>query len=158
AFKFLVDRAVPICTHAFLARLDREGRLLRCYTQNIDGLEERVGLRRSPTASPWCTGDENVCLDARIGGDGSCRASLVTWHGGLDRLSCTLCSAVVPWTATIHESARQGIPSACPQCQGQADLRAALGKRRRAVGVLRPAIVLYNEPHPNAQAIGQCQT
>ena len=32
-------------THAFLQKLWENGRLLKCFTQNIDGLEERVGMR-----------------------------------------------------------------------------------------------------------------
>ncbi|KAE8220617.1 hypothetical protein CF326_g8719, partial [Tilletia indica] len=42
--KEMADRAQPTAFHHFLKRLDVEGRLLRVYTQNIDGLEERAGL------------------------------------------------------------------------------------------------------------------
>ncbi|CAD6896930.1 unnamed protein product [Tilletia controversa] len=42
--KEMSDRAQPTAFHHFLKRLDVEGRLLRVYTQNIDGLEERAGL------------------------------------------------------------------------------------------------------------------
>ncbi|KAK0530920.1 hypothetical protein OC835_003854 [Tilletia horrida] len=42
--KEMADRAQPTAFHHFLKRLDIEGRLLRVYTQNIDGLEERAGL------------------------------------------------------------------------------------------------------------------
>lgn len=43
-FKELVDIARCTPTHCFLRNLDMRGQLLRCYTQNIDCLEERAGL------------------------------------------------------------------------------------------------------------------
>ncbi|KAF6003679.1 NAD-dependent protein deacetylase sirtuin-1 [Cyanidiococcus yangmingshanensis] len=33
--------------HRFIAQLERSGRLLRCYTQNIDGLERAAGITRT---------------------------------------------------------------------------------------------------------------
>ncbi|KAJ9112364.1 hypothetical protein QFC19_000784 [Naganishia cerealis] len=41
---FLTSRTSPTPFHHYLKTLDDEGRLLRCYTQNIDGLEEKAGL------------------------------------------------------------------------------------------------------------------
>ena len=38
------EDAQPTITHRFLRTLRDGGRLMRCYTQNIDGLEARVGL------------------------------------------------------------------------------------------------------------------
>ena len=34
----------PTLTHRFISLLDKKGRLLRCFTQNIDGLERLAGL------------------------------------------------------------------------------------------------------------------
>ena len=42
--KDMADAAQPTLFHHLLKRLDREGRLQRVYTQNIDGLEEKAGL------------------------------------------------------------------------------------------------------------------
>ena len=39
-----IDDASPSPTHRFLKALDTKRKLLRSYTQNIDGLEERAGL------------------------------------------------------------------------------------------------------------------
>ncbi|KAL9937550.1 hypothetical protein V8E36_003959 [Tilletia maclaganii] len=50
--KEMADQAQPTAFHHFLKRLDVEGRLLRVYTQNIDGLEERAGLTFGLKASP----------------------------------------------------------------------------------------------------------
>ena len=38
---------IPSLTHHFLAALDRAGRLLRVYTQNIDGLEKKANIPRA---------------------------------------------------------------------------------------------------------------
>jgi len=38
------DRAIPTVTHLFLKILEERGCLLRCYTQNIDGLEQTAGI------------------------------------------------------------------------------------------------------------------
>ncbi|KAJ1891631.1 NAD-dependent deacetylase hst3, partial [Coemansia sp. IMI 209127] len=40
----LVSQATCTPTHAFIKELDESGKLLRCYTQNIDSLEKRIGL------------------------------------------------------------------------------------------------------------------
>src|SRR6267143_774057 len=39
-----IDAAEPAPTHHFIKILDSKKKLLRSYTQNIDGLEARVGL------------------------------------------------------------------------------------------------------------------
>ena len=40
-----LDRAMPTSAHAWLAALDSRGVLRRAYTQNVDGLEARAGVR-----------------------------------------------------------------------------------------------------------------
>ncbi|SGY72946.1 BQ5605_C005g03241 [Microbotryum silenes-dioicae] len=42
--KSMADVAQPTAFHSFLKALDDEGKLMRVYTQNIDGLEEKAGL------------------------------------------------------------------------------------------------------------------
>ena len=34
----------PTLTYRFISTLERKGRLLRCFTQNIDGLERLAGV------------------------------------------------------------------------------------------------------------------
>lgn len=43
--KSKIDKAHPGPTHRFIKTLDAKGKLLRSYTQNIDGLEERAGIQ-----------------------------------------------------------------------------------------------------------------
>ncbi|SCV69113.1 BQ2448_2133 [Microbotryum intermedium] len=42
--KTMADVAQPTAFHSFLKALDDEGKLMRVYTQNIDGLEQKAGL------------------------------------------------------------------------------------------------------------------
>lgn len=59
-------RAVPTTTHLFLQLLEEKGCLLRCYTQNIDGLELAAGMPRE---------------------------RMVMAHGGMSKPRCVSCGA-----------------------------------------------------------------
>ncbi|KAI8928712.1 DHS-like NAD/FAD-binding domain-containing protein [Entophlyctis helioformis] len=52
--RLLTAQASPTRTHSFIKDLADSGRMLRCYTQNIDGLEARAGLcvDMKPPAKP----------------------------------------------------------------------------------------------------------
>jgi NAD-dependent SIR2 family protein deacetylase len=129
-----MERATPTPFHGWLAELEASGRLLRTYTQNIDGLEERAGLPgdlRGPRAA--------------------CRTVML--HGDVRLLACTLCSVQGPWDARAEASFRAGRPPPCPACLEGAQVRAAAGRRATSVGLLRPAITLYGEAHPHGEAI-----
>lgn len=58
--KALADAAAPTSFHHLLRRLDLEGRLMRVYTQNIDGLEEKAGI----SFGLGQTGDSRAALRA----------------------------------------------------------------------------------------------
>ena len=47
--KSRIDQAKPGPTHRFIRILGDKGKLLRSYTQNIDGFEERAGLAGTVT-------------------------------------------------------------------------------------------------------------
>jgi NAD-dependent histone deacetylase SIR2 len=49
--KTMLETALPSPTHRFLKLLADSGRLKRIYTQNIDDLEAKVGLKRVSTLS-----------------------------------------------------------------------------------------------------------
>ncbi|KAK0568989.1 hypothetical protein OC861_001426 [Tilletia horrida] len=85
--KEMADRAQPTAFHHFLKKLDTEGRLLRVYTQNIDGLEERAGLTFGLAAGP-ATGStvalgkrkrEEVGSSARLPAEGPSAARRAVW-------------------------------------------------------------------------------
>ncbi|KAJ2663478.1 NAD-dependent deacetylase hst3 [Coemansia sp. RSA 1200] len=64
----LVSQATCTPTHAFIKELDECGKLLRCYTQNIDSLEKRIGLEtaftRPTAAAAALLSDCGACSDS----------------------------------------------------------------------------------------------
>lgn len=161
----LSSAAQPTAFHSFLNSLDQEGRLLRCYTQNIDGLEARAGLsvgipaqqalqRRSKGKG------ETVQIDAPLSeldihfDTPSAQSPLprcIPLHGQLTTLHCPLCSSIFPLTPFLPLS-QASIP--CPTCNLSATIRHALSERQRRSGSLRANVVLYGEEHMQGEAIG----
>lgn len=125
--KSLIGKAQPTATHHFISGMKNKGQLLRCYTQNIDSLEDNL------------------------------EQHLVQLHGTMDKVQCTLCSASYDFSTTYQDHFRSGEPPLCPTCETNVTERQRLGKRSLAMGTLRPAVVLYNEEHPHADAIGLAQ-
>ncbi|KAI8335406.1 DHS-like NAD/FAD-binding domain-containing protein [Chlamydoabsidia padenii] len=126
--KSLIGKAQPTPTHQFISGMKDKGQLLRCYTQNIDCLEQD-GLEQH----------------------------LVQLHGTINKVSCTLCSTSYDFSTTYQDQFRSGEPPPCPRCETNEKERQRLGKRSLAMGTLRPAVVLYNEDHPQGDSIGQAQ-
>ena len=146
-------------THQFIRTLRDGGRLMRCYTQNIDGLEAR----------------EDLCMDLRSGKgtkrrymkktftaprppmtqntdfDGGCE--VVPLHGDLEQLRCNLCQQVVGWNEEATAAFLDGGAPACDVCQAKHNERVAKSKRGVAVGSLRPNVVLYGEEHPSNELL-----
>ncbi|EDO16017.1 hypothetical protein Kpol_495p15 [Vanderwaltozyma polyspora DSM 70294] len=142
-----VQMAKPTKTHRFIAHLKNRNKLLRCYTQNIDGLEETLGLIMSRD-------DEN----RRSNGFSSIWKNLnvVQLHGDLNTLACTKCFTIFEWNRFRARSFRRGELPCCPSCEEKNFKRLQEGKRSiDSVGFLRPNIVLYGENHPTGEFIAQ---
>lgn len=143
--------AEPTPTHRFLRTLIEERRVIRWYSQNIDGLEERVGLETSISAKTTPLGG------GRSRGGGG--PPVVGLHGTLDRLTCTVCRVTIPYELVAqrpqHEAMKAGQSPECPTCQDRIEARKRNGQRPIRGGVLRPDIVLYNEPNPAGDAIAE---
>jgi len=128
---------------------------MRCYTQNIDGLEIREGLVTDLTRgkgnkrrfmkkhyeSPRPTHVQGTDFDAGC--------EVVQLHGDLQKLRCTMCAAQYEWTDEETEIYLEGAAPNCQKCKAKSEDRLASGKRGLAVGSLRPNIVLYGEDHPS---------
>lgn len=87
------ETAAPTLAHLFFAALDADGRLLRLYTQNVDGLDERAGV------SP---------------------ARVVQAHGTLATVSCLRCGRRFP-AAHVREDVAARTVARCrgpPACGG----------------------------------------
>lgn len=132
----LVSDARPTAFHEMLATLANEGRLLRLYTQNVDGidtslppLETKVPLERK---GPW--------------------PRTIQLHGSLEKMVCTKCNTLSPFDPKLFSGP---VPPSCAHCAVTDQVRTEVaGKRSHGIGKLRPRMVLYNEQNPDDEAIG----
>lgn len=134
--------ATPTYFHHLLRKWDGLGRLRRVYTQNIDRLEEKVGLSFDHTYS---SGPHQP----------SSRARCIPLHGDLSTLRCTTNSHIFP-SVDYTQSMMNGEIPECPQCNTDAQDRLAHGKRARGrTSELRPNVILYDEVHPDEESLGK---
>ncbi|KAL5383578.1 hypothetical protein PMIN02_009562 [Paraphaeosphaeria minitans] len=129
--------AAPTAFHHLLATLAHEGRLLRLYTQNVDGIDTSLPPLKTqiplPKKNPW--------------------PKTVQLHGSLEYMVCSKCHTVSEFDPELFDGPA---PPACPSCQSDDLARQAVDKRSHGVGRLRPRMVLYNEHNPDDEAIGAC--
>jgi NAD-dependent histone deacetylase SIR2 len=135
----LTQNAKPTPFHDMLATLAEEGRLMRLYTQNVDGIDTalqplatKVPLNRK---GPW--------------------PKAIQLHGGLGKMVCSKCKFLLDFDGSLFEG-----PEAppCPECETVEKVREIGGLRGHGVGRLRPRMVLYNEHNPDEEAIGAVST
>ncbi|KAG1762978.1 DHS-like NAD/FAD-binding domain-containing protein [Suillus occidentalis] len=146
-----IDAATPAPTHKFIQTLDTKHKLVRSYTQNIDGLEERIGLRGSSSQQAKTSGKKKPKLKSK-------EVRNVQLHGDIHRVRCTFCSTEMPCTEEHLHAFENGKAPNCPECTSRSEARVARSARALKIGTLRPAIVLYDEPHPLGDDIGTIQT
>lgn len=129
--------AQPTAFHHLIATLAQEGRLMRLYTQNVDGIDTSMRPLETvaplPKKAPW--------------------PKTIQVHGGLDHMVCSKCHKLYPFDAALFDG-----PTAppCPSCVEMNEVRIAADKRTHGIGCLRPRMVLYNEQNPDDEAIGSC--
>ncbi|KAM5476290.1 hypothetical protein MauCBS54593_000975 [Microsporum audouinii] len=127
--------AKPTAFHHLLARLAKEGRLLRLYTQNVDGIEASLPPLKTEAPlevkGPWPT--------------------TIQLHGGLDKMVCQKCSNSSRFEPELFKGPD---PPLCGNCEKNEEARTVGGQRSRGIGKLRPRMVLYNEYNPDEEAIG----
>ncbi|ESZ94033.1 hypothetical protein SBOR_5611 [Sclerotinia borealis F-4128] len=131
----LTKNAKPTPFHHMLATLAEEGRLLRLYSQNVDGID--IALEPLATKvplnskSPW--------------------PKTIQLHGGLAKMVCSKCGHLQDFDGALFEG-----PEApdCDNCVETDSVRIAAGSRRHGIGRMRPRMVLYNEYNPDEEAIG----
>lgn len=86
AHKIYPKNIAPSFCHKFVARLEKEGKLLRNYTQNIDNLEEAAGISR-----------------------------LVQCHGSFKWARCLECGFIIPGSEIEAEIESKTVPR-CSKC------------------------------------------
>ncbi|WRT66437.1 uncharacterized protein IL334_003393 [Kwoniella shivajii] len=136
------SKAEPTKTHHFIKKLEQKGKLLRSYTQNVDGLERRLGLESG----------------GRGKGFKKKTTRNVELHGDLGRVRCVLCFKDFQVDMEHTELFRQGLAPDCPACEERCQSRISRSARATPIGTLRPSIVLYDEPHPLGDDIGSLTT
>lgn len=104
-----IDAASPTPTHKFLKTLDTKNKLLRSYTQNIDGLEARAGLLGSASEGAKATGKGKSKIRTKD-------VKNVQLHGDIHRVRCTFCSADFPCEEQHMKMFNEGSAPNCPEC------------------------------------------
>ena len=128
--------ASPTEFHHLLAKLASDGRLMRLYTQNVDGLDTSL-----PPLGTTCP----------LSGKGPWPRT-VQLHGGLQKMACSKCNHISDFEPALF---RGSTPPPCTVCIEADKVRTDhAGKRSHGVGKLRPRMVLYNEFNPDEEAIG----
>lgn len=104
-----IDAAKPSPTHHFIKALDLKKKLLRSYTQNIDGLEAHVGLLGSSCQEAKSSGKSKTKIRTKD-------VRNVQLHGDIHQVRCTACSAEYPCTEEHLVLFEKGTPPDCPEC------------------------------------------
>lgn len=165
----------PTLTHKFIKNLKDKNKLLRCYTQNIDGLETQTGLclasrikkeqdhvyikqENKNTIIPKSLPSKEITKKKKKQHISSqlTQMDVVQLHGDIHTLKCSHCSSIFPWTIDFEKLCILGEPPACPKCTVKSEERQSRGMRTSHIGDLRPNIVLYGEEHPEGEVIGKC--
>jgi hercynylcysteine S-oxide lyase len=174
----------PTPSHYFISHLRDRGKLVRCYTQNIDRIEEKVGLCTALQQGPGSRGrfsrkslndfrkdslatkqepakahDNNNNSDKKRRESAPGGVECVYLHGSLESLRCFRCGNICTWNEEGREQqTMSGHQPECPHCAGATAAREEKGKRALGVGKLRPDIVLYGEEHPSSHLISPLVT
>lgn len=134
----LTKAAKPTPFHHMLATLAQQDRLLRLYSQNVDGID--TALEPLATHIPLKKNQEGKW------------PKTVQLHGGLDKMVCSKCHELSNFEPELFDGP---VPPVCQTCEELNRLRTEVaGKRSHGVGMLRPRMVLYNEHNPDDEAIG----
>ncbi|RDL41940.1 DHS-like NAD protein [Venustampulla echinocandica] len=131
----LTQTAEPTPFHHMLATLAEEGRLMRLYTQNVDGIETSL--------TPLAT---HVPLNSK-----GPWPKTIQLHGGLEKMTCSKCHKLSEFDGSLFQGPE---PPSCTECESTDSVRVAAGLRSHGIGRLRPRLLLYNEYNPDEEAIG----
>lgn len=157
----LSDAATPTPFHRLLRALSDQGKLLRVYTQNIDGIESKSGLsfgvpeganlqKPSKGASPVLQQPKFLGMNTSSERTPIC----IPLHGTLETLRCQCCATAFPLGDYLPFLKSGNLPD-CPQCASTEEIRLRSGKRAHGIGKLKPSVVLYNEVHKDAELVGE---
>ena len=95
----IVNQSSPSPAHWLIRAMDIKQKLLRLYTQNIDGLEDNTGMLEV----------ESVLAKSINGG-------VVRLHGNINKLCCEMCHFRMRWTGEAGHLMKSGLALPCPEC------------------------------------------
>ncbi|KAJ9095568.1 hypothetical protein QFC20_006615 [Naganishia adeliensis] len=127
----------PSKTHRWIKRLEENGKLIRQYTQNIDGLESKADIK----AVFYCHGLSHIPLLPYT-------HSHLVQPGFITTSTCISCKHRVE-TATLRETIMKKQVPRCARCCARDSARS--GKKRKGGkvgGVYKPDITFFHEPVP----------
>ncbi|KAJ6036321.1 NAD-dependent protein deacetylase hst4 [Penicillium herquei] len=136
SLKIESEKTKPTKFHQMLARLGKENRLKRLYTQNIDGIE--TSMEPLQTQIPLPVGIK------------SSWPVTIQLHGSIQKMVCQKCRHLSDLDPNMF---LETDPPECGQCAENDRNRRIAEQRSHGVGRLRPRIVLYNEHNPDEEAI-----
>lgn len=122
-----------------LARVSNP-RLVRIYSQNIDGLERKAGLECMP---------DQMARDTGMGGTWGKEPECILMHGEVGVLKCNKCHKRTP-AVFHHAELSQGRYPQC-NCTRASNLR-------ELRGLMKYCILLYNDTSPNSEDIAEYMT
>lgn len=128
-------------THKFIRKMSETGRLLRCYTQNIDGLEEREGMTTNLSLGKGKRKRTSTVLAGIVESEEEKGCQVVQLHGDLNALRCTQCQGLCKYDKEKVESLLDGTAPECPVCAVKDQQRRENGKRGTKVGNLRVSLI-----------------
>lgn len=128
----------PTFFHGLMRGLADRGKLARVYTQNVDGLEAAAGLLSAPlglddtqSRQPFahsCVQPARLDRESEFAREspqrrqstlGAGRGPVVTLHGTLDRVICSICHHTTKWKKCHTLAFKKGRAKKCPICYGR---------------------------------------
>lgn len=94
----------PTRTHEFIRKLNDKNKLIKCYTQNIDGLERNCGLRTEFDCKDWNNSD------------------VIQLHGDLHQLCCNSCKFSYQWNEIYDEKGNVKFERTCANEEPASDI------------------------------------
>jgi len=112
-----IDSYRPTFTHNFISTLSKSGKLLRCYSQNVDGLEVKAGLKLNQ--------------------------EVIQCHGNFDSINCSECRRKSRYSSSMwiqEVNTFLSSPTLDPS-KISSSLRC-----EKCSGFLKPSVVMFGEP------------